>query len=138
MLPPSQHSFILEIPEFSFTPNQTSRRPQTLCPCGPVMEGQAFCFQPKDTQAFKLIFMKHPAGDCVVSGGEQVGSGGQLSLRVLTSEGRVAARSEVSFPAVPGHEVAPAPGLTAEAAWCFGSGPADVSTWVALQIHRDV
>lgn len=74
----------------------------------------------------------------MVSGGEQVGSGGQLSLRVLTSEGRAAAGSEVSFPAVPGHEVAPAPGLTAEAAWCFGFGPADVSTWVELWIHEDV
>lgn len=44
----------------------------------------------------------------------------------------------MSVPAVPGHEVAPDPGLTAEAAWCFGSGPADVSTWVELRIHQDV
>ena len=88
----SIHLF-LKIPEFSFTANQTSRRPQTLCPCGPVMEGQAFCFQPKDTQAFKLIFMKHPAGDRVVSGGEQVGTGGQPSLSVLMSEGSGQVRS---------------------------------------------
>lgn len=82
--------------------------------------------------------MKHPAVDRAVSGGEQEGGGGQPSLGVLMSEGRAAASSEVCVPPAPGHEVAPAPGLTAEAVLCFRSGPADVSTWVELWIHQDV
>ena len=64
-------------------------------PSWSVIEGQAFCFQLKETQAFKLSFMKHPAVDRAVSRGEQERGGGQPSLGVLMSEGRAAASSEV-------------------------------------------